>query len=188
MTKGEFNQLKNMLKDIRKNITVSTSLKRQNAVAKYNSIAELEEVVTQEKIQCSKKYNCNVCLTTKRNKCFALAKKKQNRKDILKGLPYSKVELGNMSISALWTISSHLKLVTADKRRATIVKAIYDEQVKRKMVNIKDMVRTPCIKCEFVCLDRKDRCKANMQVTPTDLPKNCPDIKKISKRKPTKEE
>jgi hypothetical protein len=131
MRKREYDRVMSYLKDIKRNLKLTEHvLREKGAKPKYTDLMSLESFTRAQEIPCNniQKYNCCVCLTKKRNKCWAIANKNDIKRILIAGLPYPRVILSNMQISSLWMIASYLKILFTRKTKSALVDAIIKKQ------------------------------------------------------------
>lgn len=132
MRKREFDRLIKKIDNAQRSIKLTEHImKEKSDHPKYPDLFSLETYVKDKEIECKLDYNCGACPTKKRNVCWKEAKKVDNKKVLLSGMPYPRVILGEMRISNLWIIASHLGANLTSRSKSSMVDAIMKKQYKQ---------------------------------------------------------
>ena len=129
MRREEFYRLMKKMDATQRSIKLAESIiKEKSENPRYPDLFSLESFVKEKAVICRFKYNCTACPTKKRNQCWKEAKKIDNKRVLLAGLPYPRVILGEMKLSDLWIIAAHINASTVRKSKSAMVDAIIKAQ------------------------------------------------------------
>lgn len=122
------------LNDIKRSINIGNSILREKSdTPKYPDLNSLETTTKFSTIGCLNKkrpYYCGMCMTKRRNKCWAECMRIDRRKVVVAGIPYKREVLGEMNIGDLWILCAHLQINESRKTRSNLVGCIINKQDK----------------------------------------------------------
>jgi hypothetical protein len=122
------------LNDIKRSINIGNSILREKSdTPKYPDLNSLETTTKFSTIDCLNKkrpYYCGMCMTKRRNKCWAECMRIDRRKIVVAGIPYKREVLGEMNIGDLWILCAHLQINESRKTRSNLVRRIIEKQNK----------------------------------------------------------
>lgn len=131
MDNKNFQKILSYLQRIERNQKITNSIKKEKtANPVYPDLNSLIGAVESHGVPCRLQYKCMNCLTKKRNKCWKLTIKQDNKKNLLKGIPYDRDSLSKLQISGLWILAAHFKIQTTNKSRSNLVDLIMKKQYK----------------------------------------------------------
>lgn len=129
MREREFQILKKKLDSIERNMKMAHFIQKDKmAKPRYPDLRSLEQFVAASELPCNKKYECTLCDTKKRNDCWTLGTKKDRKRMLIAGVPYSRVILGEFKLSDLWILASYLKIFPVFGSKSQLVDRIIKRQ------------------------------------------------------------
>jgi hypothetical protein len=129
MRERDFKRLVKKLDGIERNMKMAHFIQKEKMdKPKYPDLFSLERFMTACETPCTKQYECSLCDTKKRNACWTFGVKKDRKRMLIAGVPYSRIILGDFKLSDLWILASYLKIYPVFGSKSQLVDRIIKRQ------------------------------------------------------------